>query len=263
MDTRKITVHNLDIASHKAYFESFVNQYITVDSHYLLKLKYEHTQHVLDNVKMILQYEEFSNIVSRGALLAALYHDIGRFPQFIKWRTFNDWESINHATLSVQILKKYGFLEEEIKIIQKVCLSAIVLHNRKLLPKQLDNKIQLTATILRDADKLDILRVVSSHMDGTSQKKEVTLFFKDEPLKWNHKVMQDILEGRTPSYLDLIYLNDFKMVILSWIRELTFPITKRLFASSSSISVLLDTLPNCNTFQNIRNLFTKMIEESL
>lgn len=263
MDIRKFTLHNLDIASHKVYFESFVNQYIKKDSHYLLKGKYEHTQHVLDNVKMILQYGEFSNIVSRGSLLAALYHDIGRFPQFIKWRTFNDWESINHAILSVRLLKQYRFLEEEIKSIQKVCLSAIILHNRKVLPKQLDNKIQLTATILRDADKLDILRVVSLYMDCTSPKEEVTLFLKDEPLKWNHKVMQDILEGRTPSYLDLIYLNDFKMVILSWIRELTFPITKRLFASSSSISVLLDTLPNCNTFQNIRNLFTEMIEESL
>lgn len=254
---------SLDITTHKAYFKFFVDQYLEKTSHPLLNLKYEHTQHVLDNVKMILQYENFSNIVSRGALLAAIYHDMGRFPQFIKWKTFNDWESINHAILSVQLLKQYGFLKEEIEIIQKLCLSAIILHNRKMLPRQLCNEIQLTSAILRDADKLDILRVISLHIEGSGSKEEIYLFLKDEPLKWNHKIMKDILEGRTPSYSDFIYLNDFKMTILSWLRELAFPITKNLFASSSSTLILLNTLPSNNDFQAIRTLFTTLIEEAL
>ncbi len=40
--------------------------------------------------------------------LAALYHDLGRFDQFARCKTFLDVRSLNHARLSIVVLRREG-----------------------------------------------------------------------------------------------------------------------------------------------------------
>ena len=54
------------------------------------------------------------NLKEKDLILAqtmALLHDIGRFEQYAKYRTFVDKDSVNHAELSVKVIDSNNILE--------------------------------------------------------------------------------------------------------------------------------------------------------
>ena len=58
------------------------------------------------NINDTLQYLNIGlpDDIARAGLLAGLYHDCGRFPQFCQYRTFVDAASVNHAHLSLSLI---------------------------------------------------------------------------------------------------------------------------------------------------------------
>lgn len=95
------------------------------------------------------------------ASLCGLYHDIGRFPQIVKYHTESDYKCpIDHGTISYQMLKDNNILsncnlnDDEINII----LESVRQHNNYFLDKSNDEKINYFCNLLRDADKIDILK---------------------------------------------------------------------------------------------------------
>ena len=133
----------------------------------MLRLKREHTYKVLAHARAIVAQEGLASQEGRAALLAALYHDTGRFPQYVRWRTFSDAESENHGYLGVHVVKKEHFLTGEPQNIHKWVLTAIALHNRYALPALPEPYLTITHAV-RDADKLDIMRIMAQHFTAHS-----------------------------------------------------------------------------------------------
>ncbi len=130
-------------------------------------------------------------------------------------------------------MHKQGFLQQEPPSIRRQVLIAVALHNRYALPKSLSPSLRTITLAVRDADKLDILRVMAEHFsqkDGQSS--AVTFYAKDEPLLWSEKIYSDVLQNRLASYNDIVYINDFKLLLCSWIHELAFHTTKNPLAKS-------------------------------
>lgn len=73
-------------------------------------LKTEHTKRVCQNIRLLAKAQEINEEKCRLAETIALFHDLGRFEQFLKYKTFYDSESENHALLSLKILEKAGIL---------------------------------------------------------------------------------------------------------------------------------------------------------
>ena len=48
----------------------------------------------------------------RIAEAAGLMHDLGRFKQYRRYRTFNDRRSVNHASLGVRIMRRNHILQD-------------------------------------------------------------------------------------------------------------------------------------------------------
>lgn len=104
------------------------------------------------------------------AWLCGLLHDIGRFEQIRRWNTFADARSTDHAALSARILfdeatpsgaprmRDYANDPSEDAPIR----AAIELHSAYRLPAGLDGRTRLFCDIVRDADKVDILRTTST-----------------------------------------------------------------------------------------------------
>lgn len=138
-------------------FKDYVSAYDPKDSKIALKII--HTYKVADIAQSIAKSLNLSEEDQDTAYLIGLFHDIGRFEQVRIYHTFNDAKSCNHAKLSVQVLEKEGFLESLDHQRQELILKAILNHNRFELEKNLDERQQLFANIIRDADKIDILRV--------------------------------------------------------------------------------------------------------
>ena len=100
--------------------------------------------------------------------LIGLLHDIGRFEQVRRFDTFNDAISVPHAALGVEILfegqKTPGetplirtFVEDD--TLDSTIRSAIAHHSDLAVPADLDERRRTFCHVLRDSDKIDILKV--------------------------------------------------------------------------------------------------------
>ncbi|MFI5416750.1 MAG: HD domain-containing protein [Nitrososphaerales archaeon] len=107
---------------------------------------FEHIVRVYKNVKQISKHEDVNlNLV----LAAALLHDIVSFPKSDKR---SKTSSLKSAQKAKQILEKYHYTQNEIKII----IDAIADHSfsRNKTPKTIEGKV------LQDADRLDALGAI-------------------------------------------------------------------------------------------------------
>lgn len=245
-----------DISTHEAFFEDFVHSYLQKTAEPMLLLKQEHTRMVLEQAKIIIESEKISGEEGRAALLSALYHDIGRFPQFFRWKTFSDAYSTNHGTLGIRTLKKEKCLENEPLSVQKKVLTAVGLHNRYLLPPHLPSPILTITHVVRDADKIDIMRIMAKHMNEPIPNGDVVLHVLNDPQQWSPSLVTTILSGKVPNYKDLRFVNDFRMLLGSWIHDLHFPTAKTQLVASGYVEHILSGLPQVEELQPIREYFT-------
>ncbi|MBQ9060253.1 MAG: HD domain-containing protein [Firmicutes bacterium] len=99
------------------------------------------------------------------AWLIGLLHDIGRFEQIRRYGTFVDARSVDHAKLGADLLFQEGLLDQITGSIltaqeQAIMETSIRNHNRYRIEEGLPELTTEYCSILRDADKIDIFRVL-------------------------------------------------------------------------------------------------------
>ena len=132
----------------------------------MIRLKIEHTFRVAYLCGRIAGSLGMTGGLLDLAWFLGLLHDIGRFEQVRRYGTFFDAKSVDHAEFGADLLFREGLIErfptdglpEEWPELSE---TAIRLHNKLTLPENLDPKTRFFAEILRDADKVDIFRVVA------------------------------------------------------------------------------------------------------
>lgn len=131
-----------------------------------IKLKIDHTYRVASLCEDIAHSLGLSDDDTDTAWTCGMLHDIGRFEQVKRWGTFFDSISVDHAQFGADLLFKEGLYEkivphdDDLKYSERKALveKAIRLHNVFTLPENLDDRVKMFSQILRDADKIDILR---------------------------------------------------------------------------------------------------------
>jgi len=254
-----------DISSHKIFFTTFFESFLAREQEDStpLRLKYEHSIRVFEHAGRLADSGEFAAaaaclplpfpLLQRAALLAALYHDVARFPQFYRWRTFRDASSVNHGHFGVKVLKAEAALKEESPTLRRLVQSALVLHNRYCLPPKLPPPIQLIADVVRDADKLDICRVFAAHLaSGEPRSSTVLLAVKDDPELYTPKILEDALARRVAAYADLRSVNDFRVLLGTWQYDLRFAFSRRRLAQEGHLQRLIEDLPLFPVFRAVR-----------
>ncbi len=247
---------HIDISAHKEFFVAYAESFCKkIDDAAMLRLKIRHTEHVLRYAELLVQQEDCLQKHARACILAALYHDIGRFEQFLLYKTFRDTQSVNHALHGLKVLKREDILQKEKPLIQGQVLAAVGMHNRFALPSGLDSGLKNITYAVRDADKLDILRVMAEQFspfspcptDGDEHEhrhEAVTFYAKDEPHKWSDVMLQDILHNRLASYANIVYINDFKLLLGSWVHDMYFSASKKYMWEDGHLHRILDSLPD-------------------
>lgn len=140
-------------------FASYVQAYDDTDSK--IKLKIDHTYRVSMLCEQLAESAGLSEEDVRLSWLSGMLHDIGRFEQIRRFNTFNDAKSVDHAQFGANLLFFEGLIREFLKDDREDALleKVIRLHNAYRLPEELSEREYALATILRDADKIDILKV--------------------------------------------------------------------------------------------------------
>lgn len=214
-----------------------------------LRLKEEHSLRVLETARRIADEEgDFSEPDARRALLlAALYHDLARFPQYARFKTFSDPRSFNHGLMAGRELGRLGFLDGEAPGVARPARAAVVLHNRPALPDGaagLPGAFRTVAGALRDADKLDILRVMEEALrPGTAPDPTILLHVADSP-EFTPAILGAVRAGRMALYSDMRSTTDFRILLCAWFYDLNYPASRRLAARGGHYHAIIRSLPD-------------------
>jgi HD domain. len=208
------------------------------------RLKVDHTMRVLAVAEDIVDAERLPGHLVLASRLAALMHDVGRFPQYRDHRTFRDAVSANHAWLSVRHALRQKLLVGAPPEILRLVLGAVYLHNKRTLPPLPSKDLDTVARVVRDSDKLDIYQVMIDHFSQENPKHpEVAMDVKDEPLAYTRHVAEGLLRREPGDYRDIVYVNDFKLMVIGWLYDLNFRSSCRLLHEKGYVETLFATLP--------------------
>jgi len=174
----------------------------------------------------------------------ALFHDIGRFEQYAKYGTFSDIASENHAKLSLRQMAIHGILSKNTKDEKRLIAKAIAYHNVASLPDAKNEKEIFFMRLLRDADKLDIWKVVIDYYRERDHFKSsaIELNLPDDPI-WSGKILEAVMNKKIARMEDLKTLNDFKLLQISWVFDLNFPASFKAVENRKYLHQIEATLP--------------------
>ena len=188
----------------------------------MMELKRVHTAKVVEAAKNIAMGENFTPEELEKGLVAALLHDAGRFEQLRKYGTFNDAKSVDHAVFSHQVVRESGWTKDE------DVLAAILYHNRRDLPQGMSPLRAKLCHLVRDADKLDIFRVLEDQLKRNPDLSQ-DAFWGLQPGEPSEEVVDAILHRRPVDYGLIRTLADFILIQVGWLRnDLHFATTRRL-----------------------------------
>lgn len=136
-------------------FNNYVKQFDLKNKH--IMGKFHHSYRVMEFAIDIAKSLELSEKDIYIASLAGLLHDIGRFNQMKNYNTYSDEKSIDHGDEGYRVLKEIinEFTKDE--EIKNIVLSSTKYHNKYKI-EELDERTMLFCKIVRDADKLDIMK---------------------------------------------------------------------------------------------------------
>jgi len=227
-----------------------------------IKLKEDHTQRTCEEMLHLAKELGLSGNQKRIAEVIALFHDIGRFEQFIKYRTYNDPRSVNHCLLGLDVLRRTKVLEEVAGPQRQLIEKAIEYHGLKELPPDLDGECLLFSKLIRDADKIDVLYVVTDYYRQYADNPEgfkLELELPDEP-GYSAKVVEGLLRGRRIDYSELRTLTDMKLCQLGWVYDVNFTATLRHIRNRKLLEALVDFLPKTEDIERVKEKIFRYVD---
>ena len=221
-------------------YDAYVDTYRGPDGQLpeMMRLKRQHTAFVVRNATLIADGEGFSPEAREKALAAALLHDTGRYEQLRRYNTFRDSDSVDHAVFSHDIVCEKGWVSDE------AVLNAVLWHNRRDLPDDMEPLTAIAAHTVRDADKLDIFRVLEDRVRNTDWRRDTRAFWNLAVSAPPNPVVVAAVEAEQPvDYQHVQTLADFVLIQVGWIRSgLHFETSRRLCRERGHLAFRRDFL---------------------
>ena len=215
-------------------YDRYVDEYRGADGELpaMMRLKRVHTGFVVKNAELIADGEKFDALTREAALAAALLHDVGRYEQLLRYNTFRDSDSIDHAVFSHDIAKEKGWLEVVFpdEHVRDAVLKAVLYHNRREIPSGLDALTETCSHVVRDADKLDIFRVLEDQVEHTDWRNDSRAFWNLATGDPPNPAVLECIEKRLPvDYQHIKSLSDFVLIQIGWmISGLRYATSRRI-----------------------------------
>lgn len=233
----------------KLTFSNYVSGYDLSDPK--IKLKYDHTFRVADLCDKIAMDLCLSPLQRDIAWASGMLHDIGRFEQVKRYGTFEDAKSIDHAQFGADLLFEDKLFDDYIKqpdsaqreetkqyqMIRRFIEIAIRNHNKFMVDDGLSKEEQMFCDILRDADKIDILKVnCETPLEDiyNVSTKELRSCGVTEAVKAEFKKGNTILRSYKRTSVDHVVGH------VSLVFGLVYPISKKLLREQGFLEVLLN-----------------------
>jgi len=250
----KISITRENLNELKNWFKIYVHTFQNSDPEIQqnFDMKENHTMRVCKEIRTIGKQLGLNDDEQRLAEIIGLLHDVGRFEQYARYKTFMDKKSENHAELGLKILAKFDVLKLIDKPVQEIILQAIKHHNQPSLPLENTERWMFYAKLIRDADKLDIWKVVIDYYSRIAARRTgaIELDLPDTP-GFSEEVYSDLISRR---FVDIKYvrnLNDLKLLQVGWIFDINFQATMDCINERGYLEMIRDVLPKSKKMDEI------------
>lgn len=253
MDKREENIFIKERQKVKDAFAEYTSHYDNSDEK--IRLKVNHTYRVAALCERIARSLGLSSKDAQLAWITGMLHDVGRFEQLRQYGTFSDADSIDHAQYGVQILFEEKKIFDYLSISEQdesyhIIRTAIWNHSAFRMEEGLSSREKMFCNILRDGDKIDILKVnhdvpieVINNSSAEEVKKETVtpevmeqFFEKHAILRSVKRTCIDSLVGHVALVFELVFEESLKIVKeqgylekLLWF-ESENPVTREQFA---------------------------------
>ncbi|MBD3317696.1 MAG: HD domain-containing protein [Chitinivibrionales bacterium] len=241
----------------EAQFREYTRRFLrgTEEVVHAIELKLHHSFLVRDEAVGIALSEGMPAEDIACASVAGLLHDFGRFEQYRRYRTFADARSENHALLGIQEIEASGIIDDIDVDDAAIIRIAIERHNRAALGDGLTARSATFAKLIRDADKLDIWRLVTEYYersDPTFRSRAIEAELPDTD-EISSAVVEDVLQGHAVPYRHARTLNDFKLMQMGWVYDLNFRHSFQVVRRRNYLERIYDALPQTPILKQVYN----------
>lgn len=235
----------MDLIKNLNIFENFVKENYDMKNP-LIVTKYIHTLMVVRIMCMICDKMGLSEKDMELATYIALFHDLGRFKEVVRQKSFNNLK-FDHGCYSNKILFNDKFInnfdinEEDYLLIRK----AIYYHNKKDLGNDLTEREEFFCRLIRDADRIDIFRVLSFNenlFEGISDSSLISTFYSNGSI--------DIKDLKTRG--------DRVLLRFGFIKLFSFP---ESFKVLNEIGYFDKYVKSIKVLDNVKELFEELVKE--
>jgi hypothetical protein len=260
-------MNNKQLECFKQWFGDFIaghygdDEYVNAN----LQMKEAHTWRVCRVSRQITDSLNFNENDTLIAETVALFHDVGRFPQFVKYRTYLDQKSTNHSLLALEVLRENSVMDGLDDDERQTIETAIEFHGAKEIPPTLDQRTADFAKVIRDADKLDIYHIViknhKNYIDDPDNFK-LEIEFPDEPY-YSPEIVESIMNNQRVDYNYLRTLNDVKILQLGWIFDINFLATIRIIKENGYYEQIISFLDKDETAEKVARHVMNYVDQRL
>lgn len=260
----QITRQNVD--DFKMWFQNYVSGFKEKqpEDKNVIELKEMHTFRVCEEISGIGRELKLSEPEMNLAQIIALFHDLGRFQQYAKYHTFSDHRTENHALLGAGILKQQKILERFDDSLQDIIEKAVLYHNLPRLPEEELEACLFFARLLRDADKLDIWKI----MITAFQEKQyggnpgVAFGLPDTP-EISNAIFESLLNGRVADVPSMNTLTDYKLLLVGLVYDVNFPPSFKRIRERKYLEQIREALPVSDKVDRIFKAVESHINQKL
>lgn len=212
-------------------------------------LKYEHTFEVVKVMENICKKMNLNEEQTSLAKAISYFHDLGRFEQLRRTKTYRD-DLLDHAEYGADLLIKEGYIkkfsidEKYYQIIEK----AVRHHNKLEVIGELTNEEELFVKLIRDADKVDIYRVM------------VKFFENNFIVLPSEKVLNDFYNHLSINKKDIKNKSDSLICQMAFAFDLNYEESKEVLRETRFYQDFINSI-NISEEKEIKEIFNKIKEE--
>lgn len=243
------------LAPFEAWFNDLVDHYrkAAPSAAKHMDNKVAHTMRVLDHVRGMRKEINAGPELGHAMEVAALLHDVGRFPQTANKALGKSVPGFNHGTEGAKILEGADILDSLSPNMRKAVIESVKLHNAPQTPIAGDPVIQTVLEAVRNSDKLDGIRNNLLYLSpDVLQGKASKTGMKWDADEVSEEVVKFALDRQLIPMNAIRWSNDFILFLCCWIYDLNFNYSFLQLKESGNFKALLDKLPDNSSVSKVK-----------
>ena len=249
------------------WFDTYVNGFFNGDGDVdkAIDFKRVHSIRVREEALAIAQSLDMDSGRCEVVQGAALLHDVGRFEQYSRFRTFRDHDSLDHGKLGAERLTELDVLAQWPESDRTAMIASVRWHCVRTVPQELTGWDSRLCRIVRDADKLDIYLIVMGFIDRFLEDPKTFEYERQlsSSLEVSPEILADALSGRTVDYAKVRTAGEVLVTNIGWIYDINFIATLTRVRERGYLDRLFSLLPDRPDIHTLRERIHRYMDERM